>query len=227
MISPACRIIDDPDRDPARRVGGPRSRRLARTMGATAAFAVIAALAMPLAAPSAAGVRPPAEPARAVARRLIGPEAAGADAHLIDTLWNRRRTLFVDYPGGEDRVLVALQRRPGGGWQRFDAARGEPEGGPARVAAIGFANADRDPARELIVILAWTIRHYDVAGTLYSVRILDDPSPGRRSLAPLPTLARLGLAAEGCDCDRRDEADERFPLATIAAVRRALRRGGY
>jgi hypothetical protein len=44
--------------------------------------------------------------------------------------------------------------------------------GPSDIDAIGFANADRDPAKELIVIFAWRQIHYGACGPIYEVRII-------------------------------------------------------
>jgi hypothetical protein len=107
-----------------------------------------------------------------------------ADPHTTLATWNGAPTLFVDYTTAEaepERPLVALQRRPNGGYRAIDVTVGEQEGGTPDVLAIGFANADRDADRELIVILAWSQVHYDFSGTLYEVRLFDAPSPARRS----------------------------------------------
>jgi hypothetical protein len=65
---------------------------------------------------------------------------------------------------------------------------GEEDGGIADIAAIGFANADKNPAKELIVILKWNQQHAFELGTAYEVRIFDDARPGQ---------SRAGLH-EGC-----------------------------
>jgi len=171
-------------------------------------------------------VRDPGEPAARFAGRVLGLERHGDELHAIESAWNGRPTIFADFPNGEAREVVALMQAPDGRYRRLHVTTGEEEGGRASVAAIGFANADRDARRELIVILTWQVRHYDVAGTLYQVRILDDPAPGLDALVRLPAAERL-FAAGGCDCDRRDGTRERYRFKTIASVRRALRRAGY
>lgn len=37
----------------------------------------------------------------------------------------------------------------------------EPEGGDPKIEAVFFANADKDNAKELVVICSWPQRHYD------------------------------------------------------------------
>jgi len=171
-------------------------------------------------------VRDPGEPAGRFAERVLGLERNADALHAIESAWNGRPTIFADFPNGEAREVVALQQGPDGGYRRLHVTTGEEEGGRASVAAIGFANADRDARRELIVILTWQVRHYDVGGTLYQVRILDDLAPGRDSLVRLPAAERL-FASGGCDCERRDGTRERYRFKTIASVQRALRRAGY
>ena len=171
-------------------------------------------------------VRGPGEPATRFAGRVLGLERNADELRAIESTWNGRPAIFAEFPNGEAREVVALLQAPDGRYRRLHVTTGEEEGGRAFVAAIGFANADRDARRELVVILTWQIRHCDVAGTLYQVRILDDPAPGRDALVRLPAAERL-FAAGGCDCDRRDGTRERYRFKTIASVRRALRRAGY
>lgn len=150
-----------------------------------------------------------------------------AKPHTTQATWNGLSTLFVDYETQEadpERPLVALQRQPTGGYRTIEVTLGEQEGGTPDVLALGFANADRDPDKELIVILAWPVRHYDVMGTLYEVRLLDAPKPGQTQLTLLPVSGKFGL---GCDCDRRDDKPERYRFKTIAAVKAELKRLGY
>ncbi len=164
------------------------------------------------------------------AARALGQGEANID--LLDTHWNGRHTLFADYlvpfrDGGEtynNNELVALEERPDGAYRRIAITIGEQEGGDAEVAAIAFANADRDPARELVVILSWPVIHYDVGGTLYEVRIFDTPHPGAASLALLPLSEHFG---EGCDCTERDGPRRTYRFKTVASVRAELHRLGY
>lgn len=192
-------------------------------------FRVLFALAASLLSGTAQAqplVRGPGEPAARFAERVLGLARDPYERHVIESAWNGHPSIFADFLRGEERELVALQQGPGGRYRRLHVTTGEEEGGRASVAAIGFANADRDARRELIVILTWQVHHYDVGGTFYEVRILDDPAPGRDALVRLPAAERL-FAAGGCDCDRRDGTRERYRFKTIALVRRALRRAGF
>jgi hypothetical protein len=168
----------------------------------------------------------------AYARRVLDLPADADDINVLEARWNGRAVLLVDYPremadapGEREREVVALWRTPTGP-EQASVTTGEQEGGEPTVAAIGFANADRDPADEMIVILTWPVQHYDVSGTLYDIRILDDARPGQARLAELEAVSgRFG--EYGCDCNRRDEPPQRFPFRTIAAVKAELIRLGY
>lgn len=163
----------------------------------------------------------------AFAARAFGL-AEGAEPQVTAADWNGAPTLFADWLDGEgdtaERRLGGLQRQASGDYRKFAVTVGEPEGGTPIIAAIGFANADRDPAQELIVILAWPVRHYDVDGTLYEVRLFDPPRPGQQDLSLLELSRRFG---EGCDCERREEPPTHYQFKTIAAVKAELKRLGY
>lgn len=159
------------------------------------------------------------------ARRLGLPAEA---VNVTPAAWNGRAVIFADYLAGPqdeaERQLVMLSEQGNGA--PVSVTIGEQEGGSPDIAAIGFANADRDAARELIVILAWHIRHYDVSGTLYDIRILDDWKPGQTALVPVKATERL-FDHYACDCGRRDGPDQVAMVKTIAAVKQVLKRAGY
>jgi hypothetical protein len=121
---------------------------------------------------------------------------------------------------------MLLQETPGGAYRRMDVTTGEQEGGAPDVVSIGFANADRDPAKELVVILAWPVRHADVEGTLYAVRIFYDPQPGQTKLTELKAAERP-FEAHNCDCDRGGGKSEHYRFKTMAAVKAELTRRGF
>ncbi|MDB5260416.1 MAG: hypothetical protein JWN37_647 [Candidatus Nomurabacteria bacterium] len=50
-----------------------------------------------------------------------------------------------------------------------------PNGGSPEIKAAFFANADKDPEDEIIVLTAWPQDHADIQGILYGVDIYDDP----------------------------------------------------
>lgn len=189
----------------------------------------------------AAGPAPSPEPASPESDRELALRALQLPAD-IDTLnltpakWNGRSVLFADYsrpmkdappedPDLSERPVVALWRAANGSFERADVTLGEHSGGEPQVAAIGFANADFDPADELIVMLTWDIRHYDVSGTMYGVVIVDDAKPGQTALVELSDLRRH--FEDACDCEHRDGPPSRAQFTTISDVKAELKRLGY
>ncbi|MCI4589622.1 hypothetical protein MOK15_05900 [Sphingobium sp. BYY-5] len=163
--------------------------------------------------------------AQRAARRLGLPVEA---VHTTPATWNGRAVVFADYltgkEGEEERQLVMLSGSMNNA--PVSVTVGEQEGGVPEVAAIGFANADSDAAKELIVILTWEIRHYDVSGTLYDVRILDDWKDGQNALVPVKAAEQL-FERYDCDCGWRDGSSETAEVKTITAVKQVLKRAGY
>lgn len=187
-------------------------------------------LAAALLSAAAGGVRAqdvsrgPGEIDQAFARRALHL-SADTEMHVLSAAWNGMPTLFVDYVNADgERPLVALQREPSGAYRKLTVTLGEQEGATPDVKAIGFANADKDPAKELIVILGWDQEHADVSGTLYEVRIFDDAKPGQTALTQLKISDQFGSE---CDCDWKDGTHKRFRYKTVAAVKAELERMGY
>lgn len=157
--------------------------------------------------------------------------AAGdrAEVETMPATWNRSPVVFVEYletsAGAEQRLLFVVHRDARGQLRQTRVMAIDEDGGPPEIAAIGFANADRDPARELIVIQTWPQQHYDYGGAFYEVRVFDDPKPGQSALIPLDQVSkRFSL---GCECNWRDGKVEHYRFKTILQVQRELRRMGY
>lgn len=170
-------------------------------------------------------------PAHFAARILDQSEG---DLNIVDAAWNTRRTIFTDYQRIERekdynvtyRELFALVQQPAGDWRKIAVTTGEEEGGEAEVAAVGFANADRDADRELIVILKWPQQHYDYSGAFYEVRLFDTPAAGKPALAYLEGVSKK-FGGVGCECSSREGGDTHYRFKTIAAVKQELKRLGY
>lgn len=195
------------------------------------AVLALAALAAPAHAQPFA--RAAGETALGFAERALLLAAGDEDTHVTEARWNGRATVFVDFSqrgvGGYDydeRALVALMQRPDGRYERVVVTIGEQEGGEPEIIAIGLANADRDPAQELVVMLRWPVKHLDVEGSLYEVRIFDDLKPGQARPVWLKAVSGR-FAAHACDCGWRDGRRETYRFKTMAAVRRELKRLGY
>jgi hypothetical protein len=154
-----------------------------------------------------------------------------ARPHVTSATWNGAPTLFVDYfakpdrDQDRDRPLVVLQRQPSGAYRLIQVTTAETEGGTPEVVAIGFAIADRDPAKELIVIISWVQNHHQlVSGTLYEVRIFDDLKSGENELKQLSISKHFGME---CECFFEDGTQRRFRYKTIEEVKRELMRLGF
>jgi hypothetical protein len=205
-----------------------------RLLGILAGILLLAPLAV--AAAPVTFQRAAGESAQAFAARAMRGEIDPAD--VMQTSWNGQDVIFASRVVTEappenpkitesDRIVVVLRKLPGGGWQKLDVTNGEEEGGTASIAAIGFANADKDPAKELIVLLSWPVQHADVGGTLYEVRIFDDiHSPTQTELTLLKPVSDH-FNVDTCDCDRDDAKPEHFRFKTIAAIKAELKRMGY
>ncbi|MEN3749902.1 hypothetical protein TPR58_22205 [Sphingomonas sp. HF-S3] len=200
------------------------------------AAALLLALTALLPAPAAAQPalrRAADEPATAFAARVLGqPED---ELQVVETVWNGTPAVFADHlvrqitDKGykiETRRIVLLSRSADGSWRRIAVTDAEEEGGTAEVAAIGFANADRDADRELIVLLKWPQVHYDYGGAFYEVRLFDTPRPGQAALTYLAGPSRI-FGGIGCECSRRDGSATTFRFKTIALIKRELTRRGY
>jgi hypothetical protein len=178
----------------------------------------------------------PSEQLEAFARRVAVPPASRAESLVTPVTWNGRSFLFVDYsisrpiPGGggqeEDRELVALEKMSGGGYRKRKVTTGEEEGGTAKIEAIAFANADKDPAKELIVLLSWPVQHADVSGTLYEVRIFDDVSPDTAQITSLKSLS-AHFNRHSCECERDGEKPEHADFKSVVAIKRELAKMGF
>jgi len=170
--------------------------------------------------------RQPAESAQQFAVRALQLPKDTSSPGVLETRWNGQKAIFVDYVSGNDLEYVALIEQPTGAYRKVAITTGEEEGGTAQIAAVGFANADRDAAQELVVILTWPVQHYDVEGTLYEVRIFDDVKPGDTQARFLKSVSdRFG--ANTCDCNRRDGKPERYQFKTIAKIKAELKRLGF
>jgi hypothetical protein len=113
-----------------------------------------------------------------------------------------------------------------GRYRRVDIGRIEPEGAAPEIRSVFFANADRDPGPELVVIVGWEQRHYDVSGTLYGTLIYArQKTASGTGFTYLEPVSRK--VSGGCECDFRDAPSEHSPFRTAAEVRRGLRSLGF
>jgi len=189
----------------------------------------------------------------ATAMQMLG--VSGPDAKSTTARWNGQPTVFVDYvidkakvigrgsgvwdeppsqhvdafTGERDkelRLLVAVQQTPDGKLQSTIVTDVESDALWSAVTAIGFANADKDPDKELVVIVQWGFNQFGSGGGYdYQVRIFKRPDPSKPNLTPLQAVSdHFGSQFDGYS-DGGGRVRAKFK--TIRSVQRELRRIGY
>lgn len=173
-----------------------------------------------------------------VLRAAIGrnlPVSVSPDEVEVRKLdWNGQPVALIDYvehtladdrePAGDtlsDVVIKVLVAR-NGVYQAADLDTLEEEGGIPHISAVALANADGDKAKELLVLVTWPVRHANVSGTLYEVRVFDDLAAGAR-----PLTAINEHFGGGCDCWHDDGAATDYRFKTVAAIESELASMGY
>lgn len=97
------------------------------------------------------------------------------------------------------------------------------DGGYPEIISVFFANADKDKAKELVVLCRYDQRHYDYNGEFYETFIFDNPS-GETALTYFNKLSEKFL---GCECGWRDGRTETAKYKTAGAVKAGLLKMGY
>ena len=153
----------------------------------------------------------------------------------LRTNWNGQPAVFTTWLDSrsvqnEDGDLETVRTRRLevvlNGDRRLAVGAWDEQGGPAEIKAIFFANADNDPALELIVITTWPVQHADVVGAFYEVRVYDDVATAQGDrLRPIPALNKHFGA--GCYCERQGATPDHYSYHTVAAVKSELRRMGF
>lgn len=201
-------------------------------------FFAWALLAGPAAAQGQQLRRPLGETADSFARRNKPALAATLTGRVLETTaWDGRTRVIIAFYAAKhvERVDGQLQPEPcvegyifvptlAAGYRRLFLDRYEQEGADASIASVFFANADHDPARELVVLCQWPQRHYQVAGTLYQARFYDNPAAAATRLAPLTALDKL-LTSEFDGTNEEGKHTAKYQSA--AAIRQKLKQLGY
>jgi hypothetical protein len=103
----------------------------------------------------------------------------------------------------------------------------EEEGDTPKIEAVFFANADKDKAKELIVLCSWGQLHHDFSGTLYYTFVFDDLRPGAHP-AELNFLEGVSdRVSGGCECEWSGGAKKRSKYKTAASVKAGLNKLGF
>ncbi len=202
--------------------------------------AIILGMGLAAGAPAKAQDSASGDPALRTSLALTLPDSVNPDdVHLLRTVWNGTPVVFADYhvrktaegrivsdadstADDEDDVILTAFVRADDGYHVIHVDTLEDEGGPADIAAIAFANADKDKARELILLVTWPQVHYAVYGAFYEVHVFDDLDAGAK---PLTAISKhFGL---GCECSFDDGREETYRFKTVTAIRGELSRMGY
>ena len=163
-----------------------------------------------------------------------GPPQAELTHKVIETeAWGKQKTVMAFY-------IVEIKLKDGtpatqvGGYLFMPKStdtyekiliKNFEEGGD--VEAVFFANADKDKAKELIVICSRLVRHYDVSGTLYSTFVFDDLRYGANP-TKLSFLEGVSERVSGdCECEWRDGKRKTSKYKTAASVKAGLKKLGF
>ncbi|HNP23490.1 MAG TPA: hypothetical protein PKL37_15585 [Panacibacter sp.] len=99
------------------------------------------------------------------------------------------------------------------------------EGSKPVIESAFFANTDKDPATELVLIVSWQQRHRDVNGTLYGTYVYDNLFKDAES-----RLTHLKKISEklsgGCECEWSDGTHKKARFKTAADIRTELKHMG-
>lgn len=168
--------------------------------------------------------------------RRNGPSQSELIHSVIETeVWGHKKTVIAFYES-EFKISDQTYQRVLGyiflpqdsnTYQKILIESFEPEGGAPKIEAVFFANADRDKAKELIVICSWPQSHYDFSGTLYGTFVFDDLRTGANP-TKLSFLESVSRRVSGdCECEWRNGKKRTSRYKTPASVRAGLKKLGF
>jgi hypothetical protein len=168
--------------------------------------------------------------------RRNGPAQSQLAHSVIETeAWGHQKTVIAFYAievkdkygtHGQVDGYLFLPLSPNT-YQKILIENFEPEGGDPKIEAAFFANADKDAAKELIVICSWPQQHYDFSGTMYGTFVFDDLRPGANP-TKLNFLEGVSHKVSGtCDCKYRTGKREISKFKTTASVKMGLKKLGF
>jgi len=102
----------------------------------------------------------------------------------------------------------------------------ENEGGTAEIIALFFANADKDAARELVVLIKWHAQHYQIDGDIYETRVYDDILK-KETPHKLVYLKNISTKLSGGFEGYREGENLKAQFKTAAKIREQLKKLGY
>jgi hypothetical protein len=102
----------------------------------------------------------------------------------------------------------------------------EVEGGQAHIAAIFLANADKDKERELMILIKWDIRHYQIEGTLFETRVYDNIDK-QNIPQKLTYLTSISKKLSGGFDGWKDGKETISKYKTASSIKQRLKQLGY
>ena len=97
------------------------------------------------------------------------------------------------------------------------------DGGYPEIISVFFANADKDKAKELIVLCKYDQRHYDYNGEFYETFIFDNPNQQNE----LTYFDKLSEMFWGCECSWRTGKTKTAKYKTARVVKAKLKLLGF
>lgn len=169
--------------------------------------------------------------------RRTGPPQAELTHTVIETeAWGKQKTVMAFYiveiklkdatPTTQVEGYLFMPKSTDT-YEKILIKNFEEESDTPKIEAVFFANADKDKAKELVVICSWLQRHYDVSGTLYSTFVFDDLRPGT---APIKLRFLEGVSERvsgGCECEWRGGKRKTSKYKTAASVKAGLKKLGF
>jgi hypothetical protein len=173
------------------------------------------------------------ETTEAFIKRII-PESTELVHPIIETnVWDSAAKAILVFYGYDDpkdinagfntitgRLYVPLGK---GSYRTIPFGPIEENGGYPEVISVFFANADKDKAKELVVLVKHDQRHYDYSGAFYGAYIYDNPGTD----STLTYLEDLSEKFNGCECGWREGKEETAKYKTASEVKAGLKKMGY
>ena len=170
----------------------------------------------------------------------LKPDSSVLTHKVIQTNWNSKSAIIAFYdqtyklpvkndPDQQDyhRVVATIFiQADSSHYNKFLIDNFDSEGGDPNIETIFFANADKDPEKEIIIIVSWEQRHYDVDGTLYGTFIFDNllTNPQMKLYFLKDVSKKLD---GGCECSWRDGETKKSKFKTAADIKAELLKLGY
>lgn len=173
------------------------------------------------------------ETAEAFVKRIM-PDTTELVHPIIETnVWDSAAKAIIAFYGYDDKkdintgfnTITGYVYLPLGknAYRAIQFGTIDEEGGYPEVISVFFANADKDKAKELVVLVMHEQRHYDYSGAFYGVFIYDNPDTN----STLRYFGDLSAKFRGCECGWREGKEEKAKYKTANEVKAGLKKMGY